>query len=222
MDSISAVVPFAIAGSILPTWTAIVIGLLGTERPLLNAGAFVFGNFMFRLGLGAALILFSAALPDSGSLRLDSGNLHPFVPLGIGLALLGSGVLVWRRPPAPEGRTLIDRVERIHPGIALVTGVAMVASPGVQYAYFVGGIAAITESVSDTGTRLLMLAGFAAALQWMLIMPIAIYLVFRGTADRILSRTKTWLRANSQRLGGGVLIVVGAYLAVFALREIIG
>lgn len=222
METLVAVAPFLIAGSILPTWTAIVIGLLSTARPVTNALAFVAGNVVFRLGLGIVLVLFAAALPDSASLRLDSGGFPPAVPLAFGLSLFGLGVMVWRRPPAAEGRTLIDRAERVRPPLAFLAGLVSVASPGVQYAYFIGGMAALTETLASTTARLTALGVFVLALQWMLVLPVLIYLAFRRSADRTLEAMKRWLKANGPGLGGGILIAAGLYLAVFGASELLG
>ena len=222
METLIAVAPFAIAGSILPTWTIVVIGLLGTARPVANALAFVAGNAVFRLALGVVLVLFATALPDSANLRLDSGGFSPVVPLAVGIGLLGLGALVWRRPPAAEGRTLIDRAERVHPAIAFVAGLAAVAAPGVQYAYFLGGVAAIAETVAGTAARLAGLAVLVLALQWMLVLPVVVYLGLRTRADRLLETMKGWLKANGPRLGGGILFAVGLYLTVFGASELLG
>ena len=222
METLIAVAPFAIAGSILPTWTVIVIGLLGTGRPVANALAFVAGNAVFRLAFGVVLLLFATALPDSASLRLDSGGFSPVVPLAVGLGLLGLGVVVWQRPPAAKGRTLIDRAERVHPAIAFVAGLAAVAAPGVQYAYFLGGVAALAETLAGTATRLAALGAFVLALQWMLVLPVLVYLAFRSRADRVLEVMKRWLKANGPRLGGGILVAAGLYLTVFGASELLG
>ncbi len=222
MEALVAVAPFVIAGSILPTWTVIVIGLLGTARPVTNALSFVAGNVVFRLALGAVLVFFAAALPDSASLRLDSGGFPPAVPLAFGLGFLGLGAVVWRRPPAAEGRTLIDRAERVRPAVAFVAGLAAVAAPGVQYAYFVGGVAALAETLASTTARLAALGAFVLALQWMLVLPVLIYLVFRSSADRTLEAMKRWLKANGPRLGGGILMAAGLYLTVFGVLELLG
>ncbi len=222
METLVAVAPFAVAGSILPTWTAIVIGLLGTARPVTNALAFIAGNAVFRFALGAVLVLFASALPDSASLRLDSGDFPPAVPLAVGIGLLGLGVVVWRRPPAAEGRSLVDRVEQVRPGIAFLAGAGTVAAPGVQYAYFLGGVAALTETLASTAARLAGVAVLALALQTMLVLPVLIYLAFRTRADRILRSMKRWLKANGPRLGGGILVAAGLYLAVFGVSEFLG
>ncbi len=131
METLTAVLPFALAGSILPTWTLVVIALLGTARPVANAMAF-----------GAALIALAA--------------------------------WVWRSSRDPDAGSWVERAEHIRPRTSFLAGLIAVASPGVQYAYLLGGIAAILESgrgLSSAAALLGFVLGLAGAyvvvLGWM-------------------------------------------------------
>lgn len=221
METATALAPFVVAGSILPTWTIVVIALLGTARPVANSTAFVLGNAAFRALLGIA-VLFVIPLPDSESFRLDSGAWDARAVTVFGVGLLALAVWLWTRPPAPEGDSWVERAEQIRPRTAFVAGALMTASPGVQYAYLLGGLAAVLETTGGPVDRVVALGVFVLALQWMLATPIAIYLLFREGAERILKRMKSWLRVYGQRLVAGVLGVAGTYVFVIGAIQLLG
>ncbi len=218
METLAAIAPFAIAGSILPTWTIVVIALLGTARPVANASAFIAGNAVFRIALGVT-VLFVVPLPDSDSFRLDSGVLDARVVLSIGVGLLALAGWVWTRTNDSAEKTWVDRAERIGPGTAFIAGLVAVASPGVQYAYLLGGVAAILES-GGGATGVLALVAFVVALQWMLALPIVIYLAFRERSEHVLSRMKGFLRRHGNRIVAAVLGVAGGYVAVLGITQL--
>ena len=221
METLLGLAPFAIAGSILPTWTIIVIALLGTARPVANSTGFILGNAAFRAALGMA-VLFVVPLPDSESFRLDSGVWDPRAVIVIGASLLALAVWLWTRPAAAEGRSWVDRAEEIRPRTAFAAGALMTASPGVQYAYLLGGLAVILETTAGPAGSIAALAAFVVVLQWMLAAPIAIYLLFREGSERILRRLKAWLRAYGQRLVAGILGVAGGYVVFIGVQQLLG
>jgi threonine/homoserine/homoserine lactone efflux protein len=221
MDTLTAIAPFVVAGSILPTWTILVIALLGTGRPVVNSTAFILGNAAFRMLLGLA-VLFVVPLPDSESFRLDSGVWDARIVIALGLALLALAAWLWTRRPEQEGKTWVEKAENIRPRTAFLAGAAVTASPGVQYAYLLGGIAVILETTSGGLGEVVALAVFVLALQWMLALPIAIYLMFPQRSARILQRMKVWLGAYGQRLIAAVLGVAGAYVTVSGIMQLLG
>ncbi|MBE0416890.1 MAG: GAP family protein [Coriobacteriia bacterium] len=220
MDTVISIAPFVIAGSILPTWTIVVIALLGTARPVANSTAFILGNAAFRALLGLA-VLFVVPLPDSKSFRLDSGAWDARLVIAIGVGLFALAAWIWTRPTAEESGSWGDRAEHIRPRTSFIAGALMTASPGVQYAYLLGGLAVILETTTGVAARVTTLVLFVLALQWMLAMPIVIYLLFREGSTRILQRMKGWLRAYGQRLVAGVLGVAGTYVTAIGVMQLI-
>ena len=70
--TIAQLMPFIVAGAFVPTWTSYVIILLGTERPIGNAGGYVAGNATWRLLLGfVAIFVTSVAAPEASNTELD-------------------------------------------------------------------------------------------------------------------------------------------------------
>jgi threonine/homoserine/homoserine lactone efflux protein len=221
MDTLTAIAPFVVAGSILPTWTILVIALLGTARPVVNSTAFILGNAAFRMLLGLA-VLFVVPLPDSESFRLDSGVWDARIVILLGLALMALAAWLWTRRPEQEGKNWVEKAENIRPRTAFLAGAAVTASPGVQYAYLLGGIAVVLETSSSGLGEVVALTIFVLALQWMLALPIAIYLLFPQQSARILRRMKVWLGAYGQRLVAAVLGVAGAYVTISGIMQLLG
>lgn len=221
MDTLTGIAPFVIAGSILPTWTILVIALLGTARPVANASAFILGNAAFRTLLGLA-VLFVLPLPDSESFRLDSGAWDARLVIAIGLGLVLLAVGLWTRRTTQEGPSWVERAENIRPRTAFIAGAVVTASPGVQYAYLLGGLAVILETTSSRIGEVVALVLFSLALQWMLALPIVIYLLFPARSARVLERMKAWLGAYGQRLVAGVLGVAGAYVTYSGIAQLLG
>lgn len=221
MDTLASIWPFVVAGSILPTWTIVVIALLSTARPVANATAFILGNAAFRMTLGL-VILFVVPLPDSDSFRLDSGAWDARFVVTFGIALCALAAWIWTRPIAEEGSSWVERAENIRPRTAFVGGILMTASPGVQYAYLLGGLAVILETAAGDVGRVTSLLVFVVALQWMLATPVAIYLVFRDASTRVLERMKGWLKAHGHRLIAGVLGLAGTYVTVTGIVQLLG
>lgn len=221
MDTLVGIMPFVVAGSILPTWTVVVIALLSTARPVANSAAFVLGNAVVRTVIGLA-ILFVVPLPDSENFRLDSGAWDARIVIAIGVGFVALAAWLWTRPAADDTKNWVDRAEQIRPRTALIAGAAVTASPGVQYAYLLGGLAVILETTADGTAQVAALLAFVVALQWMLAMPIAIYLLFRERSARVLQRIKVWLRAYGQRLVGGILGLAGTYVVVIGVMQLLG
>ncbi len=221
MATLTGIAPFVIAGSILPTWTILVIALLGTARPVANAFFFILGNATFRTVLGLA-VLFVLPLPDSESFRLDSGAWDARLVIAIGLGLVLLAAWLWTRRATQEGPSWVERAENIRPRTAFLTGAVVTASPGVQYAYLLGGLAVILETTSSRVGEVVALVLFALALQWMLALPIVIYLLFPAQSARVLERMKAWLGAYGQRLVAGVLGAAGAYVTYTGIVQLLG
>lgn len=213
-ETIAELLPFAFAGAILPTWTLMVIALLGTARPLANSLAFVTGNVSLRAALGLAVLF---AFPD-----LKPLSLPPLAP-GLTVALFGIGavllaMLAWRQwttPPRPEGEkpAWMQRFESISPLAVFAFSAVSVASPGVQWVYFLGGMAEINAPDLPVTSEIALLAAFVLLLQAMLVTPIVVYVAGGRRAAAQLERFKAFLVRRGQRLTAAVLASIALWLA---------
>ena len=217
-DTLAQLLPFAIAGAIVPTWTTHVMLLLATKRPVTNSLAFVFGNFFYRMFLGIIVLFFVS--PHEVQQFVDNiKGLPTWVSVLTGAGLMAGGIyLIATRPKRSEaGETpgtpkWISAAESVPPALAFAWGLLDCAAPGVQYVYFLSGMTVIAGAGMSAEEEMLWLIGFALFLQLMLLTPIVIYVVFRSHADRILGAFKGWLARWGNVMIGGILLMFGVLM----------
>jgi len=218
-ETLAMMLPFALAGAFLPTWTLFVIIFLGTSRPVANAVAFILGNATFRLALGL-IVLYATpvAIPRFPTGNGSSGLTGTLYLAGaIGLAILA--FLQFRRrndPPKPLPGWVAG-LERMGPLVSFFFGIITVASPGIQYVYFLGGISELAGAGLSTPQALIALVLFVAFLEIMLLVPLAVFLLFRTRAEELLARLKSWLESNSAATTSVILGLLSLYFAYRAI-----
>jgi len=224
-DAVREMLPFLLVGAFLPTWTLIVIVLLGTARPYANSLAFVAGNFAFRVALGT-VVLFVLSAP---SRLVPAFEVSPDVSRwlsvagAVGFAILGVWVLARPRSVCrDETPPWMQRFERVKPGVSFMASVASVASPGVQWVYFLSAMAVLARTPADAATKVAVLVVFSALLQVMLLAPIALHAIFPERSRALLASLKNWLVRNSNRVAGVILLLLALYLARGALAGLTG
>lgn len=214
--SVAQLVPYALSGAFLPTWTLYVIVLLGTSRPLRNALAFVAGNAAWRLALGAGALWFLGEIPGVPSAGAPPGRGAALAYLVGGAALAVLGAVQLRRPDDPDRPqpAWMTRFEAVPPLLAFALGAGMCASPGIQWVYFLGGTNVIAQAGLGTGGEAALLVGFVGSLQLMLLAPVVVFAARRRQAGRALVTMKRWINGHANRITGIILLLVGVWLAV--------
>jgi hypothetical protein len=216
-ETLAKLAPFAIAGALVPTWTTHVILLIATRRPVVNPLSFVFGNFSYRMLLGIAVLFFVSAEAVQDLVN-RAKELPQSIVLMIGFGLVAASILLFvTRPRAEQAASppkWLTAVESVPPALAFGWGFLDVAAPGVQYVYFLGGLGVIKSAGMSSGQELVWLVCFSAFLQIMLLSPIALYLLFRSHADRILDSLREWLARWGNVLIGGILLMFGVLMVL--------
>jgi hypothetical protein len=213
-DTLVKLLPFAVAGAMVPSWTKYVIILLGSKRPITNGLAFILGNATFRLIFGvAALALFTVDRVDA-TIQNPPGNqdnLYLIVP-AILLGLLG--VWLFRKKPKREDEMpkWLKALEGIKPSLAFGAGFAMVAFPGIQYVYFLGGIGVMHNSGMSTGQVLFVLVVFVAFLQLMLLSPVVIFRLGGERSEKAMETFKGWLGRNEFKVFAVIFLGFAGFL----------
>jgi len=211
--------PIAIAGAVVPTWTAHAVLLLGTTRPLLNSSLYVLGISVARAAIGLVVIYVSGTAAFESAVESaqpsGTGQPAPWVA-GMGLLLLVvGGFLLTRKSSAEQHDELsgwLQRLEGFPPWAAFAWGVANFLMPGVQYVYFLGGMGVIVAPGLSQAAEVAWMLFFVLFLDLMLITPIVLFAVMRERAEPVLFRLKTWLGRNGARLAGAILAFFGLYL----------
>jgi hypothetical protein len=221
LETLVHLLPFVIAGAFLPTWTSYVILLLGTDRPIVNASAYVAGNATWRMLLGfVAIFVVSLAAPETQEQGIV---LPPWFAWSLAGILFAMGIwLVMRKPAAAAGGDSTPRwlkaFRRLPPWAVFGYAVYNCALPGVQWVYFLGGTAVIASSGYGWELQLVMLAVFVALLQIMLVTPIVIYARRRDRAKASFERLELWLARHATTVFGAILIMIAALFADIALQ----
>ncbi len=209
--------PFALAGAFVPTWTSHVIILLATDRPVANGLAFVLGNFTFRMLLGlAVLYLMDATKFD----RLtDSGAPNSTLMIVAAVTLWMLAFLLWRKGSRDNEELpgWMRAVERVPPALCFAYGMLLVALPGVQYVYFLGGVSVLGTASLSPPITVGLLALFSAFLQLMLLVPLGAFVFFRRQSTQGLARMKDWLAHHGNQVTAGLLLLFGVYALVIGV-----
>jgi len=211
--------PFIVVGAFLPTWTSHIILFLGTERPISTSVAYVLGNVTFRMILGLfVLFVADATMPTT---RVNTLVL----PTGLAALIAGSliamgGYLIARHPKTEMIESTdqmprwLKRFRRLSPGLTFAWGFVNVAMPGMQWVYFLGGLAVIAAARLEPLDQVVLLAIYVLLLQVMLVAPILIYAWRRERAERAFARIEAWLTKNASRVIGFLLVGMGILFAI--------
>lgn len=219
MSTIAALAPFVLAGAFLPTWTSRVIIFLGTDRPLRVSLAYISGNASWRLLLGGAVLL----SVDVAQPRLPEGvHLTPDVAaiLAVTCGVLGLALLLARPHKETSARELprwVAVYRRIPAWIAFSLGFVSCASPGVQWAYFLGGMGVIVSSGFGFPLQLALTVVFVVLLESMLFLPIGVFLLRPEEASSRLAQVEYWLGRNGAAVTAVILMLVAVLLVLAAL-----
>ena len=220
-QTIVRMLPFLLAGMVVPSWTKYVILLLATDRPRLNASAFVVGNAAFRFLLGfVSLYVFQINYVEEQTSSPPGGEAAWLIVPG--LLLIGLAVYLFRRKPAVETDELpgwLTRFSSINPWVAFAGGVIMVALPGVQYVYFLGGVGVIANAGLDAVTSFLLLIAFIFCLELMLLTPIVIFAATGERGAAMMKKAKVWIGKHESQVIGVVIFFFGGFLLFLGIQS---
>ena len=106
----------------------------------------------------------------------------------------------------------LKALEGVKPSMAFAAGFAMVALPGIQYVYFLGGIGVMHKSGMSAGQVLFVLVIFVAFLQLMLLSPVVIFRLGGKRAEEYMARFKVWLGKNEFKVFAVIFLGFGGFL----------
>lgn len=221
LETLGQLLPFAIAGAFVPTWTSRVVIFLGTDRPLGTSIGYVVGNFIYRIVLGAvALFVASVAAPRTSTQGISMPVWFAFSAAGILIAL--GFYLISRKPKTETGVNQelpgwLRAFKRLPVWATTALGLFNCAAPGVQYVYFLGGIGVIASSGLTAAEQFVVLVVFALLLQTMMVVPIVIYIWQRERAQAVFDRLDLWLATHGSTVMGVILAGIGALFVVIGL-----
>lgn len=220
ITTLARLLPIALAGAFLPTWTRDTILLLGTGKPPWNSVAFVAGNAASRIAVGLTA-LFVLNVEVIAQFATREGHVDPRLLAIGGAAFIALAVVTFARHPRTESDPesepgWLAALGRVPWYAAFGLGFGFVLLPGVQYVYFASGLTLIASAGLGPLEEVGALAVFVIILEGMLLAPLAMYAVRPQTSKAALGRFRDWIGRNSRVVGGAILGVIGAALLVAA------
>jgi hypothetical protein len=216
---LAALLPFAIAGALVPSWTKYVVVLLSSKKPITNGLAFIVGNATFRLIFGVIALLVFQAEPVKKAVENPPGNQDSLYLIIPAILLVLLGVYLFRKKPKREDELpkWLKALEGVKPWMAFGAGFATVALPGIQYLYFLGGIGIMAKSGMTAGQVLFVLVIFITFLQLMLLSPVVIFRLGGKRAEESMARFKVWLGKNEFKVFAVIFLGFGGFLLLKGL-----
>jgi len=227
IETLAKLLPIAVAGAFLPTWTRDTILLLGTGTPPWNSVSFVAGNASCRMALGLSA-LFVVDSDRLVALAQRESRTNPWLLAGGAVVCLVLAVVAFERPerePGPDPDRLpswIAALERVPWYAAFALGFAFMLLPGVQYVYFFAGITVIASSGLAPLEEIVLLVVFVLLLETMVATPLAIYAIRPHASKALLERFKGWIGRNGPALGAAIFAILGIALGVSAIVQFAG
>jgi hypothetical protein len=205
----------SIAAMLSPTTLSFsILALVLGERPLRTGWWFYLGAFAATLAVGVAAAF---VIGDTAAAR-DPSSPKTWVAILdlVAAALLLAYVAKTRnRPLAPEKiDSMVARMSKVasSPAIAIVGAGAILANPG---AFILLALKSISETDPTAGGYAVEWLFFTLISLLPLAVALAMLLVARGWAERVLARVRDWLIAHARTVASVIIFL----LAVALLRN---
>ena len=203
--------------------------MLNTPRPKALLAGYLLGAAIVSVGLGVVIVV---VFDRSGVVSGSTGRtVSPTVDIAAGaLALLVALAMAtgWdrrlrhRRPKKADGPPADSKAKqylaRGSPRLAFLVGMAL-SLPSFYY------IAALTDIAKDWGTSATAFGLILAfnAIQFALVeVPLAGYLVAPERTHAAVEGFNRWFQAHLRQIGEVVAAVIGAYLVIRGITDLIG
>lgn len=207
--------PLAIAAAVSTVPITITLLILLSERRTTAAVPFLAGSV-----LGLALLLTFATILAHG---LPAGRpRNPPTALGVLEIVLGVGLLVYglvslrRRPEADEAHerhSRLRRMESLRAGPAFGLGLALNLRPKALFLVLAASLALRSQALGFELTAV-VIAIYTLLATSTVVVPILLTLLAPSRMEPRLEATRRWMDANGPRLTAGLMLLVGAFLAV--------
>ena len=206
--------PPAFMAALYPPVLLAMAYLLGGSRPVRSSVIFLAGAATITIGVGVALVLFldGTGLDD----RSQHRTIPPIIDMALGVALLVLAVVVARRPRRPPKADANNRKQRSAVGLYLF-GAAMYI-PSIFYLTATHEVAKSHPGVVPTGLALLLITVIVLLF---VEVPILLYVLAPDRTARILGGWNAWLSRHARTIIIVAAAVIGAYLLVTGIVDLV-
>ena len=212
-DALPGLVVLALGGSIAPPLLLLTILLLGSRRPLSNAGALALGYFATCAVIGiTGLLLFG----DAGDAISTVGRV---VSVTVGALLLVIGIRSLLRSPGPEASKpgWLASIDSMSPPGAFGLGMVLFPVQIKNLAIFVACLNLIITSSLGPGGSVVALGLVLLLFTAPVLVLIGLYASAPGRASTMLGSLQVWMGRHNRAITVVICFVFGAFFFVKGL-----
>ncbi len=208
-------IPLAIGFAISPVPVIAVILMLSSEGALANAVLFDIGWLSSIIATSAVFLLCFGSRTISENEATGTAGAALRAALGILLLLLAGRRFIQRRKAIPQKQPrLLQSIESVGAAAALGIGAATVVLNPKNLVLLLSALSQVIQTGASTGTNVVALAIFTLVGSIGVLLPLAIYVIFREKASAILGSWNAWLTAHNSTVMMYLLLVLGILLVV--------
>ena len=223
LDLLLALIPLAIGAALQPTQFMALILLLQTDRPVVNAWAFIGGMVVFHLGLGGIFwVLFTRV-----ETYIETGGAQFENVVGTVLLLLGLMLLVYalRRIFGAEkgdeaAASWLEQLGSVTPIKAALVGFGLLALDPKDWLFTLAAVDLIVGADLGNIESLFAFLLFILMVQSLLITPTIYVMVAPESSKRRFNSLSLWLARNERAIEITVAIILGVYFVYVGLETL--
>ncbi len=215
-------IPLAVASAFWPILLVVVLVALRAPHPVRLLGSFLVAALLTTMTVGLVIIY---ALQGTALVSTSRDSFDPIAQIAVGSIAIVVAILIRRRSrdaPAVESQgsesgRIEHMLERGAP-LAFVAGIVLNLFPGFFPLIALKDIAELDESLAATVALVL---GFYVIMFALIEVPLVGYLVAPAWTAQATARFNVWLRENASRLAVGALAVVGLFLVISGIVNLV-
>ena len=216
----------ALASALWPLLLAVVVIAFGSAQPMRLLSIFLAGGLLATVVVGVAVV----HLIQTTSIQIGSRQeSRAVLPLLLGLAAIGTAIVLARRSPPPQPLPSASAEEEGAGRLArwLDGGVWLAFLGGIVLNLFPGALPLMAlKDIAELDYGFAATVGVVLAFYLVMFMlveiPLVAYLINPTRTADVTRRLNVWLRTNRRGLGIAVLLIAGAYLVVRGLLALGG
>lgn len=221
-ELLANLIPLAIGLAISPIPIIAVILMLSSKKAVVNAIVFDAAWLFAIIGTSAVVLLCFGSESISGS--RGAGTASDIVHLAFGVLLLALAAkrFMQKRKGVPDKQPkLLASIETIKPLEAMLFGFAMVVLNPKNLVILLSALAQVVQQGASTGTNIAVIAIFTLIASAGVLLPLAVYVLFRKKSATILSSWKTWLTEHNNTVMMYLLLVLGVVLLIKGIMGLV-
>jgi hypothetical protein len=219
---VAELIPLAVASAFWPILLVVVLVALRAPHPVRLLVSFLAAALLTTMTVGLVVIY---ALQGTALVSTSRDSFDPAAQIAVGSIAVVVAILVRRRSsdapagdsPASDSGRVEHMLERGAP-LAFVAGIVLNVFPGV---FPLIALKDIAELDAGFATTVALVLGFYVIMFALIEVPLVGYLVAPAWTAQATARFNVWLRENASRLAVGALAIVGLFLVISGIVNLV-